>query len=91
MFVDVSFGHWSRGSRPSGAKTQLPGVAPLQVRQVPVQSAEVTVEPIIFNALAAGKDMPLTSLDVAAKTHEVIFAADKSAATGRPVKISWWK
>jgi predicted dehydrogenase len=40
-----------------------------------------------FNALAAGKDMPLTSLDAAAKTHEVIFAADKSAATGKPVKI----
>lgn len=40
-----------------------------------------------FNALAAGKEMPLTNLDAAAKTHEVIFAADKSAATGKPVKL----
>ena len=41
-----------------------------------------------FTALAAGKDMPLTSFADAARTHEIIFAADKSAATGRPVKIS---
>jgi predicted dehydrogenase len=40
-----------------------------------------------FNALAAGKEMPLTNLAAAAKTHEVIFAADKSAATGKPVRI----
>ncbi len=44
-----------------------------------------------FNALAGGKDMPLTSLDDAAKTHEVIFAADKSAELGRPVKLSEMK
>ena len=44
-----------------------------------------------FNALAAGKDMPLTSLADAAKTHEVIFAADKSAQLGRAVKISEMK
>jgi predicted dehydrogenase len=41
-----------------------------------------------FNSIAAGKDMPLTSLYVAAKTHEVIFAADQSAATGKPVQIA---
>ena len=41
-----------------------------------------------FNALADGKEMPLTNLAAAAKTHEVIFAADKSAATGKPVKMS---
>ncbi|MSU57037.1 MAG: Gfo/Idh/MocA family oxidoreductase [Pedosphaera sp.] len=40
-----------------------------------------------FTALAAGKEMPLTSLADAARTHEVIFAADKSAATGRSVKM----
>lgn len=40
-----------------------------------------------FNALAAGREMPLTNLDAAAKTHEIIFAADKSAATGKPVRI----
>jgi predicted dehydrogenase len=40
-----------------------------------------------FNALAQGKEMPLTNFDEAAKSHEVIFAADKSAATGKPVRI----
>jgi predicted dehydrogenase len=40
-----------------------------------------------FDALDAGKEMPLTSLGEAMKSHQVIFAADKSAATGRPVKV----
>jgi UDP-N-acetyl-2-amino-2-deoxyglucuronate dehydrogenase len=31
--------------------------------------------------------MPLTNLKEAARTHEVIFAADKSAAEGKPVKL----
>jgi predicted dehydrogenase len=39
-----------------------------------------------FNALDKGKDMPLTSFADAARSHEVIFAADKSAATGKPVR-----
>jgi UDP-N-acetyl-2-amino-2-deoxyglucuronate dehydrogenase len=37
--------------------------------------------------LDRGKEMPLTSLAEAAKTHEVLFAADRSAATGKPVKV----
>jgi predicted dehydrogenase len=44
-----------------------------------------------FKALAAGKEMPLTSFADAAKSHEVIFAADKSAQIGRPVKMSEMK
>ena len=40
-----------------------------------------------FKALRAGKTMPHTSLEEAAKTHEIIFAADQSAETGKPVKI----
>jgi predicted dehydrogenase len=40
-----------------------------------------------FEAIARGKEMPLTSLEQAAITHEVIFAADKSASTGRPVRL----
>jgi len=40
-----------------------------------------------FKALRAGKTMPHTSLADAARTHEIIFAADKSAETGKPVKI----
>ena len=40
-----------------------------------------------FAALRAGKEMAHTSLAEAAKSHEIIFAADHSAATGKPVKI----
>jgi predicted dehydrogenase len=40
-----------------------------------------------FVAIRAGKQMPLTSLDDAVKTHEVMFAADRSAAEGRTVKL----
>ena len=40
-----------------------------------------------FNALDKGREMPLTSLEEAAISHEIIFAADRSAATGRPVKL----
>ena len=41
-----------------------------------------------FEALDAGKEMPLTSLDDAVVSHEAIFAADRSAESGRPVKMS---
>jgi predicted dehydrogenase len=41
-----------------------------------------------FNALDKGKEMPLTSFADAARSHEIIFAADQSAATGKSVKIS---
>jgi predicted dehydrogenase len=40
-----------------------------------------------FNALAEDREMPLTNLDQAARTHEVIFAADRSARIGKPVKL----
>jgi len=40
-----------------------------------------------FDALDKGKEMPLTSLADAARSHEVIFAADHSAAAGKPVKL----
>jgi predicted dehydrogenase len=40
-----------------------------------------------FKALETGREMPLTNLEEAARTHEVIFAADRSAASGKPVKL----
>jgi len=40
-----------------------------------------------FESLEKGKDMPLTSLKEAMITHEIMFAADRSAATGKPVKL----
>ncbi len=61
----------------------------------PIDSGDVADHPYqtqfeaFFGALAEGKEMPLTSLNEALKSHRVIFAADKSAAAGgRPVKIS---
>ncbi len=43
-----------------------------------------------FNAVDRGKETPLTSLAEAAWSHEVIFAADRSAELGRPVRL-WRK
>ncbi|HVX56868.1 MAG TPA: hypothetical protein VHA37_03990, partial [Candidatus Saccharimonadales bacterium] len=40
-----------------------------------------------FTALEEGKEMPLTNLEAAARSHEVIFAADRSAKEGKPVKV----
>jgi len=41
-----------------------------------------------FDAIDAGKEMPLTSFADAFRSHRVIAAADKSAAEGRPVKVN---
>ena len=40
-----------------------------------------------FTALEHGREMPSTSLNDAVRTHEVIFAADRSAREGKPVKF----
>ncbi len=40
-----------------------------------------------FDALEDGNEMPLTSIHDAIKTHEVIFAADESAITGKSIKL----
>ena len=42
----------------------------------------------LFDSIADGKQMPMTSLTDAYKSFEVIFAADKSVELGRPVKLS---
>ncbi|MGZ4988240.1 MAG: Gfo/Idh/MocA family protein [Limisphaerales bacterium] len=40
-----------------------------------------------FESITAGVEMPLTSLKDALRSHEVIFAADKSAATGKSIRL----
>jgi predicted dehydrogenase len=40
-----------------------------------------------FESISKNVEMPLTSLNDAMRSHEVMFAADKSAATGKPVKL----
>jgi len=59
-----------------------------------LDSGEVTDHPYqtqfeaFLRAVDKGQEMPLTNLAEAARTHEVIFAADRSAQLGRPVKLS---
>jgi predicted dehydrogenase len=40
------------------------------------------------DSIRAGKRMPLTDLETALETHRVIFAADRSAQKGEPVRLS---
>ncbi len=40
-----------------------------------------------FDALDAGGEMPLTNLRAAMRTHEIIFAADRSAAESRTIAL----
>ena len=41
-----------------------------------------------FDATDKGEDMPRTSIGEALETFRVVFACDRSAAEGRPVKTS---
>jgi predicted dehydrogenase len=40
------------------------------------------------DALREGRPMPLTDFETAFQSHRVVFAADRSAALGRPVKLN---
>jgi UDP-N-acetyl-2-amino-2-deoxyglucuronate dehydrogenase len=40
------------------------------------------------DAVLAGRSIPLTDIETALETHRVIFAADRSAQTGEPVRLS---
>lgn len=59
-----------------------------------LDSGDVTDHPYthqfqaFFDALNAGQEMPLTNLRQALRTHQVMFAAERSAELGRPVKLS---
>lgn len=65
-----------------------------QLSYRPVDSGDVSDHPYqqefdqFFASIAAGRDMPLTGLADAVRTHEVIFAADRSWQEQRPVKLS---
>lgn len=41
-----------------------------------------------FNSISKNKDMPLTSLDIAMKSFQVVFAADRSAEERRSISIN---
>jgi len=59
-----------------------------------VDSGEVMDHPYepqfqaFIDSINNDETMPLTDFDTAMETHRVIFAADKSAAEGRPVKTA---
>jgi predicted dehydrogenase len=65
-----------------------------QLSYKPVDSGDVADHPYqrqfdaFFAALERGRPMPLTGLDEAVRTHEVIFAADRSCREGRPVRLA---
>ena len=58
-----------------------------------LDSGDVTDHPYraqfeaFFTSLRSKTDMPLTSLREAMRTHEVVFAAEKSIESGRSVKL----
>ena len=43
---------------------------------------------VFFASIEKGEEMPLTSLEEAYQSFEVVFAADRSVEEGRPVKLS---
>jgi predicted dehydrogenase len=59
-----------------------------------VDSGDVTDHPYqqqfqaLVDAIRDGRDVPLTGLEAALETHRVLFAADRSAAEGRPIRLS---
>jgi predicted dehydrogenase len=65
-----------------------------QLPYKPVDSGDVSDHPYqvefdhFFESLASGGEMPLTGLRDAVRTHEVIFAADRSWQEKRPVKLA---
>ena len=77
--------------------TRIAGLHPDRWTELGVKlesSADVVEHPYLpqfqafFDAMDAGREMPLTSLADAARTFEVVFAADLSAELGRPVAMA---
>ena len=77
--------------------TRLPGMiktAWSTLATHPVDSGDVKDHPYqpqfqaFTDATRSGKKMPLTDFETALESHRVVFAADLSAARGRPVKLA---
>lgn len=75
---------------------KLPGLRKDQwstLATVPVDSGDVKDHPYLpqfqafVDAVHQGTEMPKTSLEDAMKTHRAVFAADRSVAEGRPVRL----
>jgi predicted dehydrogenase len=65
-----------------------------QLATHPIDSGDVKDHPYqpqfqaFVDATKAGRKMPLTDFDTALESHRVVYAADLSAAKGRPVRMS---
>lgn len=77
--------------------TRIAGLDPNRWSELGVKletSADVVHHPYLqqfrafFHALDEGVDMPLTSLSEASKAFELVFAADRSAELGQPVRLA---
>ncbi len=64
-----------------------------KLETAPIDSGDVKDHPYLpqfqafVDAVQEDREMPHTSLDDAARTHRVVFAADRSSALGRTVKL----
>ena len=60
----------------------------------PIDSGDVHDHPYLpqfqafFEAIRSGREMPHTSFEDGFQTHRVVFAADRSSALGRPVRLA---
>lgn len=76
--------------------TKIPGLSKARwstLETALIDSGDVSDHPYqpqfqaFADAVHAGKAMPLTDFDTAMETHKVVFAADRSAATGQTIAI----
>ena len=75
---------------------QLPGLSKswTALQTSLVDSGDVSDHPyteqfqVFADSLAKGEPMPLTDFETAYQTHRVIFAAERSAELGRPIKLA---
>ena len=65
----------------SSSKNQFP-----RTKALPTANFQTQFK-AFFDALDAGKDMPLTSFADGFATHRIIAAADRSAAEGKAVRV----
>lgn len=77
--------------------TKLPGLAKTRWSTLEtslIDSGDVSDHPYepqfraFIDSLRRNEPMPLTDLDTAYETHRVVYAADRSAAEGRPVRLA---
>ena len=83
---------WTTGSTPTGS-TEWTGAGGAPSRTSLIDSGDVQDHPYepqfqaFVDSIGGGRPMPLTDMHTAYESHRVVFAADRSAAEGRPVRL----